>query len=731
MAKYSFDYHSIAPHYSNNMGSSNTVLLLQWEASMNKHHVHNNKGSRHRLSGIFKLLKRFRVWIIGIVLLLTTLLAIGVYWIHSLDIAKLVVPITTPTQFIDRYGEVSSEVTSVKIEYVPIEEIPLHLQQAIVSVEDKRYYDHTGVDILGIVRAAFRNAKEGGAVQGGSTITQQLAKNVFLTGEKTFSRKLTEAAYALKIETLYDKDQIIEMYLNQIYFGEGQWGVQKAAKRYFGKQTSDLTLAESALLAALPKAPTRYSPLNNKDIALERRNLVLGLMKEEGFISETEYQHAKAEPIQVLKEIPEEQVNHLLGQYASYMDEVIDEAIRVYGFTERQLLAGNLLIYTELDPTVQNAMEETYRNESLFPESASDQLLQSGAVIMDPSTGGVRGIVGQRGEHTFRGFNHATQLVRQPGSVFKPLIVYAPALEQGYDKKSLLYDGPLDIQGYRPNNVDRQTLGQVSLKDAVIQSRNIPAVWLLNEIGLNTGIEFVEKLGIPLVEEDRNLSSALGGLSQGVSPLQIAQGYSTFPNLGVQVQAHTITKITTIDGQVLAEAEHQPVEVMSPENAYAMTEILQDVVREGTGTNAAIDRPVAGKTGTTQLPQSKQFEGIVGGAKDAWFVGYTPELVGAVWLGYDQTDSNHYLTTSGGKYPALIFREMMSLALKDVPVSEFKRPKFEQSNDKDSAIITEKTNQGNKKEEDKKKKEEEKKKKKEEKEEEKKKKEEEKKKNED
>ena len=691
---------------------------------MNKHHLHKNQETRWRLSGIFKLVKRFRIWLIGIMLLLLSLLAIGAYWIHTLDIAKLVVPISAPTQFIDRYGEVSSEVTSAKIEYVSIDQVPLYLQQAIVAVEDKRYYDHTGVDIFGIVRAAFRNAKEGGAVQGGSTITQQLAKNVFLTGEKTFSRKLTEAAYALKIETLYNKDQILEMYLNQIYFGEGQWGVQRAAKRYFGKQTNDLTLAESALLAALPKAPSRYSPLKNKEIALERRNLVLSLMKDEGFISETDYLHAKAEPIKVLEEIPQEQVNHLLGQYASYMDEVIEEAIRVYGFTERQLLAGNLLIYTELDPAVQNAMEETYRNESLFPESASDQLLQSGAVIMDPSTGGIRGIVGQRGEHVFRGFNHATQLVRQPGSVFKPLIVYAPALERGYDENSTLYDGPLDIQGYQPNNVDHLTLGQVSLQEAVIQSRNIPAVWLLNEIGLNTGIEFVEKLGIPLVEEDRNLSVALGGLSQGVSPLQIAQGYSVFPNLGVQVQAHTITKISTVDGQVLAEAEHQPVEIMSPENAYAMTEILRDVVREGTGKNAAIDRPVAGKTGSTQLPQNKQFEGITGGVKDAWFVGYTPELVGAVWLGYDHTDSNHYLTTSGGQYPALIFSEMMSLALKDVPVSEFKRPVFEQAQEKENTTIVNKTNQGNKKEEagkkekkkeDKKQKEEKKKKKEEEK----------------
>ncbi len=614
----------------------------------------NNRGASKvaAFSGFYKFLVRFRIWILAFLLGLISLVAFAAYWVSSLDIEKLVVPVLAPTQLIDRNGEPSSQMVSVKIELVSIDQIPLHMQQAIVAVEDKRYYDHTGVDAFGIIRAAFRNVKEGGAAQGGSTITQQLAKNVFLTGEKTFSRKLTEAAYALKIESTYNKDQILEMYLNQIYFGEGQWGIQRAAKRYFGKETKDLTLSESALLAALPKAPSRYSPLKNKELALERRDLVLSLMRDGGFISNVEYNQAIVEPVQVLKEAPLEHQNDLLGQYASYTDEVIDEAIELYGFTERQLLAGNLLIYTELDPIVQSAMENTYRNDSLFPDSAPDQLVQSGAVIMDPSTGGVRGIVGQRGEHVFRGFNRATHLVRQPGSAFKPLMVYGPALENGYDAKSMLYDGPLDINGYKPNNSDHRTLGQVSLRDAVIHSRNIPAVWLLNEIGLQTGKTFVEKLDIPLSEEDNNLSLALGGLSQGLSPLQLAQAYSVFPNLGTMAPAHTITKITTTDGRVLAEAKLESVSVMLPNHAYAMTELLVDVVRDGTGKNAAMNRPVAGKTGTTQLPQNKQFAGIAGGSKDAWFVGYTPELVGAVGLGYDTTDSKHYLTTSGGQYPA-------------------------------------------------------------------------------
>ncbi|MDF2814870.1 MAG: family penicillin-binding protein [Paenibacillus sp.] len=629
-----------------------------------------------RFSGAFSRLARFRVlfrWIIVVLLIGMAIgIAAGVSWVRSLDINKLSVPVLAPTQLMDLHGQASSELSSVKVERVTIDQIPLHMRQAIVAVEDKRFYDHSGVDAFGIVRAAVRNVREGSTAQGGSTITQQLAKNVFLTEDKTFSRKLTEAGYAFKIESSYDKDQILEMYLNQIYFGEGQWGIQKASRRYFGKDTKDLTLAESALLAALPKAPTRYSPLRNKELALERRNLVLGVMRDENFISEIDYNQAKMEPIQVLVEKPQDD-NSLLGKFASYNDAVVDEAIKLYGFTERQLLAGNLRIYTQLDPVVQQAMETAYQNESLFPPSAQDQLIQSGAVLIDPRTGGIRGVVGQRGEHVFRGFSYATHLERQPGSTFKPIMVYAPALEKGYTPETMLYDGPLDINGYKPQNWDHRNRGQVSLRDAIIKSWNIPPVWLLNEIGLNTGKTFVKKLGIPLEKEDHNLGMALGGLSKGVSPLQMAQAYSVFPNRGTVIPAHTIVKITTADGKVLAEAKHQPQKVMSEENAYKMTEMLTAVVAEGTGTRAAMDRPLAGKTGTTQLPDDPQFKGM-DGSKDAWFVGYTPELVGAVWLGYDQTDSQHYLSTSGGQAPAYIFKEMMSLALKDVPASAFTVP---------------------------------------------------------
>ncbi|WP_409341292.1 transglycosylase domain-containing protein [Paenibacillus sp. MBLB4367] len=615
--------------------------------------------------------RRKALWLkIGIVLIVVTAgtIAAVAVWIGRMDIERLNDPLPEPTTIYDRNGSAITQLSSSKIDPVPLQDIPVQLRQAVIAVEDRRFYEHDGVDIRSIARALTTNAKSGEVVQGGSTITQQLAKNLFLTSEQTMARKLKEAAMAVKIDSSLSKDHILELYLNQIYFGEGRWGVQEAARLYFGKDVRELSLPESALLAGLPKAPTRYSPIQNKEKALERRNLVLALMKEEQYISEEEYAKSVSAPL-VLKKA-EDQTR---GKHASYVDYVIEEAVKLYGFTEEQLLTGGLQLYTQLDPKVQNAMEEVYSNDASFPKSTDDQLIQSGAVVLDPATGGIRGMVGNRGDHVFRGFNHASQLKRQPGSTFKPLVVYAPALENGYTPASRLYDGQLDINGYRPQDWDHSTRGEVSMYEAILSSWNIPAVWLLNEIGIDKGIDFVKKLDIPLTKEDRTLGIALGGLQEGVAPLQMAQAYSIFPNDGKMNKAHAIARITTKDGLPLIEADAKPVQVMSAANARVMTAMLQDVVGRGTGANAALARPAAGKTGTTQLPDTPLFAGK-NGVKDAWFVGFTPELVAAVWLGYDQTDQNHFLTTSGGAYPAVIFRDMMTKALEGVPVAAFQLP---------------------------------------------------------
>lgn len=627
-------------------------------------------STRFHASRFWKKPKFWKGFSLSVLVFFLAATGVFAFWVSSLDVSKLQSPLAQPTYVYDRNGNKVSELSSSKIDPVTIDQIPKTMQRALIDTEDRRFYDHQGVDVWSIFRALVHDLRSGGFSEGGSTITQQLAKNMFLPSDKTLSRKFKEAAYAFKIELTLSKDQILEEYLNQIYFGQGRWGIQNAARFYFGKNVQNLNLEESAMLAGLPKAPSLYDPVKNKDKALERRNLVLSLMKEQKDISETDYQRARSAPITLRKGA----MNSLSGKFAPYVDYVIEEAISQYGFTEDQLMTGGLQIYTEMDPNVQKATEDVYADNRYFPQGKSDQIVQSGMAIIDQHTGGIRGLVGYRGESVFRPFNHATQLKRQPGSSIKPLAVYGPALDKGYTPNFMLYDGPLNINGYSPKDYDYQTRGQVTMEQALQNSWNVPAVWLLNEIGIDTGMSFAQRAGLPLTKEDHSLSLALGGLSSGVSPLQMAQAYSTFANLGTMNKAFAITKITSASGYIFAQAKPVAVQVTSPQNAYTMTQLLENVVNNGTGKNASFGRPTAGKTGSVELPHTQEFSGITKGEKDVWFVGYTPELTAAVWIGYDKTDRNHYLTTSGGSGPAVVFREVLSHALKGTPISNFKIP---------------------------------------------------------
>lgn len=635
-----------------------------------------------RQKGILKLksVKESRFWKkpkfwrnFGILCATLLLITLGgaAFWISSLDVSKLQSPLSQPTFIYDQSGNKISELSSSRIEPITLDKIPKQMREAIIAIEDKRFYTHQGVDLWAILRALARDLKTGDFSEGGSTITQQLAKNLFLPSDKTVSRKLKEAGYAIKIESSLSKDQILEAYLNQIYYGEGNWGIQSAALYYFGKSADKLNLEESALLAGVINAPSLYSPVSKKEKALERRNLVLSLMKDQAFISATDYERARSTPIALRKDA----LDNLSGKYAPYVDYVIEEAITRYGFTQDQILTGGLQIYTQMDPGVQKAAEDVYADDQYFPAGKSDQIVQSGIAIIDQHTGGIRGLVGYRGKSAFRQFNHASQLKRQPGSVLKPLIVYGPALEKGYRPDTLLYDGPLNLNGYAPKDWDYQTRGWVTMEEALENSWNIPAVWLFNEIGVNTGKAFAQKAGISFSEQDKNLSLALGGLSEGVSPLEMAQAYSTFANQGVMHEAHAITKITSSDGYVFSQAQSKSTQVTDSANAYTMTLLLESVVKNGTAKNAAFgNRPVVGKTGSVELPPTPEFSGITKGQKDVWFVGYTPELTAAVWMGYDKTDKTHYLTTSGGADPAIVFREVLSRSLKNTPVKAFAMP---------------------------------------------------------
>lgn len=617
-------------------------------------------------------IKKIAGWGLGVALLLAAILLLtAASYVSSLDVSKLGEPLAEPTIILDRNGEEIYKLSVQKFEPVSITEMPQVLLDAIIAVEDRRFYEHPGVDLPSIARALVVDLKAGEFVEGASTITQQLARNAFLSFDKTIERKLKEAAYALKIDMTYNKDEVLELYLNTIYFGSGAYGVQAASQTYFGKDVSDLTLEEAALIAGLPKAPSRYSPFNNPDLAVERRNVVLRLMAEQGLIDKAELQAALEKEL-MLNDPSEEEASQ--AQYASYIDVVIQEAEDRYGISERELMGGGFVILTEMDRRMQEAAAAVFADPSQFPASADDQMVQSGAVFLDQTTGGIRALMGYRGEGTYRAFNRAVQLKRQPGSSFKPIAVFAPALEAGYTPMSKLYDGPLDINGYQPRNWDRDYRGEVVLAEAVRQSWNIPAVWLLHQIGVDRGYAFAQRLGVELAEEDRNLSLALGGLTEGVSPLMMAQAFSAFANNGVLHEAHTISEIRSRDGALIARYEAQPRQVMDPNAAFTMTLLLQFAVEEGTGRSGAVPGwPTAGKTGSTQLPDTEEFAGIAGGSKDLWFTGYTPALTGSVWIGYDHTDREHYMTVSSGA-AASVFREIMTRALADEEPRDFAIP---------------------------------------------------------
>ncbi|VDG96969.1 Penicillin-binding protein 1A/1B [Lysinibacillus sphaericus] len=607
--------------------------------------------------------KIIRFGCVGALLAVLCVLLVLNLFIAFSDVSKLDEPAPRSTVIYDPNGEVISKVSNSKIEGVSIDQIPDTLIEAVISVEDQRFYEHHGLNYLRMGRALVENAFKGKIASGGSTITQQLAKNVFLTQERTFTRKFKELILAKKIEREYSKEEIMEQYLNQIYFGDGAWGVQRAAQTYFGKDVSELTLSESATLAGVIKAPSNLSPTKNMEKSMKRRDLVLSLMLREQYISQKEYDEATGQNLA----LSESTVPHDEEHYPYYIDRVVDEAVNTYQLTKDEVLSGGLHITTEINPVVQNALEDVYADDRNFPESTPDQLLQSASVFVNPKTGGILALVGGRGEYTQGRFNNATDLIRQPGSSLKPLAVYTPALENGYHMSDMLVDEPIDMDGYSPKNIDQQYRGEVTMYEALTQSYNIPPVWLLDQIGVQEGVDAVERFGISLTKNDRTLGLALGGLDKGTSPLRMAQAFSAFANDGVMEEAHAIREIKDSEGKVLGKWQGESVQVTDAEVAEQMTHMLQGAVEEGTGKKTQISgMDVAGKTGTTQLP----FEGV-DGSKDHWFVGYTPDIAGAVWLGYDQTDADHYLTSTSSFTAPPIFAQVVSQSASELSTKNF------------------------------------------------------------
>ena len=533
---------------------------------------------------------------------------------------------------------------------VKIEQVPKDLQNAFVAVEDNRFYEHSGVDPRGIMRALYANIRGRGVSEGGSTITQQLAKNAYLTQDRTITRKIQEVFLALQLERQYTKQEILEMYLNQIYFGQGAYGVQAAAQTYFGKDVDKLTFA---MLAGIPKSPNYYSPANNMQAAQARKAVVLDQMAKYGYIANSQAQKTKQEQLTLVKPVAKEKDNTA----AYFIDYVTQTLIDKYGADA--VYKEGLKIYTTLDIDMQKAAEAAVKKLPTYRTDGNGvQQPQAAIVAIDPHNGYIKAMVGGRGTDQF---NRATMAVRQPGSAFKPF-VFAAALEEHFTPNTVINDAPIDIGGWRPQNDSGSFSGKVTMREVAQHSINVPTVKIAQKIGIDKPIYYAQAMGISTfvldgAQNDKQLATALGGMTKGVTPLEITSAYGTFANKGVHVEPVVIVKVLDRNGKVLEQSEPKQNSVISANSAAELTDMLQTVIKNGTGRRADIGRPAAGKTGTTS------------NYHDAWFVGYTPDLVAGVWMGND--DNTPMRGVMGGQLPAEIWKAFMQKALAQTPAKNF------------------------------------------------------------
>ncbi|MEC1605210.1 transglycosylase domain-containing protein [Bacillus halotolerans] len=597
---------------------------------------------------MFKIKKK-KLFIPIIILVLTAFLAligyISIIFLghYVIDEKKLI--LHASSKIVDQNGDEVASLYTENREPVSINEIPKEVREAFISVEDKRFYEHHGIDVKSVGRAVYRDILAGGKVEGASTITQQLAKNIFLTHDKTFLRKTKEVIIAINLERDYSKDKLLEMYLNQLYFGHGVYGIQAASHYYFNKEVKDLTVSEGAVLAAIPKAPSTYSPVLHPDKSKERRDTILGMMNDQGYISAKEAVSAQGRTLGLNVKKQSE-----APWFDSYIDLVIQEAEDKYSISGEQLLQGGYTIKVPLDSKLQKTAYQVMKEGSYYP--GTDQDAEGSAVFINNKTGGVEAAIGGR-DYTAKGYNRVTA-VRQPGSTFKPLAVYGPAMqEKKFKPYSLLKDELQSYGDYTPKNYDGRYEGEVTMSDAITYSKNAPAVWTLNEIGVETGKSYLKANGIDIPDE--GLALALGGLEKGVSPLQLAGAFHTFAANGTYTEPYFISNITDEDGETIADHKEEGKRVFSKQTSWNMTRMLQQVVKKGTATSGTYHGDLAGKTGSTS------YTGVSGATKDAWFAGYTPNITGAVWMGYDKTDQNHYLK-GGSAYPTRMFKDILTQA---------------------------------------------------------------------
>ena len=578
------------------------------------------------------------------------------YLAKTTNVKDLQNALKATTIIYDKNGDQAGSLTGQKGTYVELDAISKNLQNAVVATEDRSFYKNSGINYGRFFLAILTLGRSGG----GSTITQQLAKNAYLSQDQTVERKAKEFFLALEINKKYSKKEILTMYLNNAYFGNGVWGIEDASKKYFGVSASQLSLDQSAVLAGMLKGPEIYNPLYSVENATNRRNTVLQNMVAAGYIDQKTADQSAAVDIhgQLVDAYEGKSEDY---RYPSYFDAVINEAVNEYGLTEEDIVKNGYRIYTELDQNYQASMQVIYDNTALFPVAEDGTRAESGSVALDPKTGGVRALVGRVGSDQnpgFRTYNYATQAARSPGSTIKPLVVYSPAVAEGWSTNKELDNSTTQYGSYEVNNyAGIQSSPTVPMYQALAESLNLPAVATANDLGLDTVFEYGKKFGLNMDKVDKSLAVALGA-GVTTNPMQMAQAYGTFANGGVMNDAHLITKIENASGQVVKSHSQKSTRVLSGSTTDKMTNMMLGTFSNGTGVNAApYGYTMAGKTGTTETSFNKDLSG------DQWVIGYTPDVVISQWLGFPTTDENHYLTDSSAGTASEIFRNVANSVL--------------------------------------------------------------------
>ena len=578
------------------------------------------------------------------------------YLAKTTNVKDLQNALKATTIIYDKNGDQAGSLTGQKGTYVELDAISENLQNAVVATEDRSFYKNSGINYGRFFLAILTLGRSGG----GSTITQQLAKNAYLSQDQTVERKAKEFFLALEINKKYSKKEILTMYLNNAYFGNGVWGIEDASKKYFGVSASQLSLDQSAVLAGMLKGPEIYNPLYSVENATNRRNTVLQNMVAAGYIDQATADQSAAVDIhgQLVDAYEGKSEDY---RYPSYFDAVINEAVNEYGLTEEDIVKNGYRIYTELDQNYQASMQVIYDNTALFPVAEDGTRAESGSVALDPKTGGVRALVGRVGSDEnpgFRTYNYATQAARSPGSTIKPLVVYSPAVAEGWSTNKELDNSTTQYGSYEVNNyAGIQSSPTVPMYQALAESLNIPAVATANDLGLDTVFEYGKKFGLNMDKVEKSLAVALGA-GVTTNPMQMAQAYGTFANGGVMNDAHLITKIENASGQVVKSHSQKSTRVLSGSTTNKMTNMMLGTFSNGTGVNAApYGYTMAGKTGTTETSFNKDLSG------DQWVIGYTPDVVISQWLGFPTTDEGHYLTDSSAGTASEIFRNVANSVL--------------------------------------------------------------------